>query len=120
YEAWTLGSINLSKFVLGPETKRDIDYDALGATIDLAVRFLDDILDAANYPVRDTVRLTQANRKIGLGLMGFADTLFMLHLPYDSDSAVSFGEEIMKFLNDRAHKASERLADERGPFPNWN
>ncbi|MFA5422391.1 MAG: adenosylcobalamin-dependent ribonucleoside-diphosphate reductase [Phycisphaerae bacterium] len=120
YEACTLGSINLSKFVLGPETKRDIDYDALGATIDLAVRFLDDILDAANYPVRDTVRLTQANRKIGLGLMGFADTLFMMGLPYDSDSAVSFGEEIMKFLNDRAHKASERLADERGPFPNWN
>jgi len=120
YEACTLGSINLSKFVLGPETKRDLDYDALAATIDLAVRFLDNILDAANYPVRDTVRLSQANRKIGLGLMGFADTLFLLGIPYDSESAVSFGENLMKFVNDRAHRASSQLADERGPFPNWN
>ena len=120
YEACTLGSINLAKFVLPPAAKRDIDYHALAATITLAVRFLDNILDVASYPVRDTVRLAQANRKIGLGLMGFADALFLLGIPYDSDSAVAFGENLMKFVNDQSHKASAALADERGPFPNWN
>ena len=120
YEACTLGSINLTKFVLQADSKRDIDYDALAATIKLAVRFLDNIIDMGNYPVRDTVRLAQANRKIGLGLMGFADTLFLLGIPYDSNSAVAFAEKLMKFVNDQAHKASAELADERGPFPNWN
>ncbi len=120
YEACTLGSINLSKFVLASDTKRNLDYDALAATIQLAGRFLDNIIDAANYPVRDTVRLAQANRKIGLGLMGFADTLFLLGIPYNSEQAVDFAENLMKFVNDQAHKASALLADERGPFPNWN
>ncbi len=120
YEACTLGSINLTKFVIQADSKRDIDYDALAATINLAVRFLDNIIDMGNYPVRDTVRLAQANRKIGLGLMGFADTLFLLGIPYDSNRGVAFAEKLMKFVNDQAHKASAELADARGPFPNWN
>jgi ribonucleoside-diphosphate reductase alpha chain len=120
YEACTLGSINVSKFVLQSDGKSPFDYDALAEAVKLAVRFLDDILDAASYPVRQIVRLAQANRKIGLGLMGFADTLFLLGIPYDSDAGIAFGENLMKFIDDHAHKASAALADQRGPFPNWN
>jgi len=86
----------------------------------LAVRFLDNIVDACSYPVRDTVQLAQANRKIGLGVMGFADCLFMLGIPYDSDRGIEFGEKLMSFVNENARKVSSELADLRGPFPNWS
>ena len=119
YEACTLGSINVSKFVSVIETKAEMDWPALAETIKLAVRFLDNIVDVCNYPVSDTVRLAQGNRKIGLGVMGFADCLFALGIPYDSKQGVEFGAELMKFVNDKAHQASAELADLRGPFPNF-
>jgi len=120
YEACTLGSINLTKFVSFTNDKADMDWPALAKTIRLAVRFLDNIIDVCEYPVRDTVRLAQGNRKIGLGVMGFADCLFLLGIPYDSQRGIEFGSELMSFINENAHKASSELADLRGPFPNWS
>jgi ribonucleoside-diphosphate reductase alpha chain len=120
YEACTLGSINLTKFVKSAEGEPDMDRPALAQTVKLAVRFLDNIIDVCSFPVRDTVRLAQANRKIGLGVMGFADCLFLLGIPYDSQQAIEFGTELMEFINKKAHDASCGLADLRGPFPNWN
>jgi len=120
YEACTLGSINLTKFVRLTETEASMDWPALAETVTLAVRFLDNVIEVGNYPVRDTVRLARGNRKIGLGVMGFADCLFMLGIPYDSQQGIDFGAELMKFVNDNARKASAGLANLRGPFPNWN
>jgi ribonucleoside-diphosphate reductase alpha chain len=120
YEACTLGSINLAKFVNSANEKPDLDWARLAETVNLAVRFLDNIIDVCPYPVTDTARLARANRKIGLGVMGFADCLFLLGIPYDSKQGVDFGAALMEFVNDRAREASTRLADLRGPFPNWN
>ena len=126
FEACTLGSINLTKFVRGRapatsgEPRADVDWQGLAKTVRLAVRFLDNIIDACDYPVRDTIRLAQANRKIGLGVMGFADCLFMLGIPYNSQQGVEFGAAIMSFINENARQASNELANLRGPFPNWN
>jgi ribonucleoside-diphosphate reductase alpha chain len=97
-----------------------MDWQALAATVKLAVRFLDNTIDVCNYPVRDSVRLAHANRKIGLGVMGFADCLFMLGIPYDSQPAVDFAATVMNFVNEKARDAGTALADQRGPFPNWN
>jgi ribonucleoside-diphosphate reductase alpha chain len=120
YEACTLGSINLVKFVTIDHPKAKMNWPALAETVKLAVRFLDNIIDVCDYPVRDTTRLAQANRKIGLGVMGFADCLFLLGIPYDSQQGINFGEIVSKFINENAHQASNALADLRGPFPNWN
>ena len=120
YEACTLGSINLTKFVNVSGAGEDIAWSSLAETVQLTVRFLDNIIDACDYPVHDTVRLAQANRKIGLGVMGFADCLFMLGIPYDSQQGVDFGAKLMGFINENARKASGELADLRGPFPNWS
>ncbi len=120
YEACTLGSINLAKFVIDNGSEPEINWSALGETVKLSVRFLDNILDACHYPVSNTARLARANRKIGLGVMGFADCLFMLGIPYDSKQGINFGESIMKFINDSARRASSELAEQRGAFPNWN
>jgi ribonucleoside-diphosphate reductase alpha chain len=119
YEACTLGSINLAKFVTYSDGKADLDWPKLADTIKSAVRFLDDIIDVCDYPVLDTVRLAQSNRKIGLGVMGFADCLFLLGVPYDSQQGVEFGANVMKFINETARQASNELAYLRGPFPNW-
>ena len=120
FEACTLGSINLTKFVKTDDGKTEMDWPKLKQTIKLAVRFLDNIIDVCRYPVRDTVRLAQANRKIGLGVMGFADCLFLLGIPYDSQQGVAFGTTLMEFINKNASEASNALANLRGPFPNWN
>jgi ribonucleoside-diphosphate reductase alpha chain len=119
YEACTLGSVNLAKFVIDTGAKKDIDWATLGETVKSGVRFLDNILDACNYPVTQTAQIAHANRKIGLGVMGFADMLFMLGVPYDSDQGVELGESIMKFINEIACQTSSELAEKRGPFPNW-
>jgi len=120
YEACTLGSINLTKFVNISDGKKEMNWQELAQTVKLAVRFLDNIIDVCDYPVRDTIRLSQGNRKIGLGVMGFADCLFMLGIPYDSKRGVEFGSDLMSFINKNARKASGELANLRGPFPNWN
>jgi ribonucleoside-diphosphate reductase alpha chain len=120
YEACTLGSINLTKFVTFHKGSAKMDWFELGKVIELSVRFLDNIVDMSEYPVRETVRLAQANRKIGLGIMGFADCLFLLGIPYDSEEGLEFAEELMGIVEEKAHEASVKLANMRGPFPNWN
>jgi len=120
YEACTLGSINLRKFITFADGKADMDWPGLARAVKLAVRFLDNIIDMSNFPVRNTVRLAQANRKIGLGVMGFADCLFALGIPYDSEQGIEFGGTLMSFINGSAREASNALANLRGPFPNWN
>jgi len=117
YEACNLGSINVSKFVL--EDKADLDWTSLAKTIGLAVRFLDDVIDANYYPVKEIRKITLGNRKIGLGVMGFADTLILLVIRYNSKEAVKFAGKLTAFIQEHAHQASEDLAKIRGCFPNW-
>lgn len=119
YEACNLGSINLAKFVRQTETGAEVDWDGLGETVHRAVRFLDNVIDVNNYPLPEIERVCKANRKIGLGVMGFADALYMLGVCYSSEEGIAWGERFMQCINDEAHNYSERLAGERGCFPNW-
>jgi len=116
-EACCLGSIDLSKFVL-PDGS-DLHWDALGSTVRWGVRFLDNVIDANHYPTPRIKEVTKGNRKIGLGAMGFADTLILLGKRYDSDSAVDFARRVGRFIQETAHSASEELSIARGSFPNW-
>lgn len=113
FESCNLGSINLLNFTTG----EGLDYDRLGETVDMAVRFLDNVIEANRFPLEQVREATLATRKIGLGVMGFADTLYRLGIPYDSEDGLRFGEEVMAFVNDRAHAMSERLGGKRGAFP---
>jgi ribonucleoside-diphosphate reductase alpha chain len=120
YEACNLGSINLARFVaLNDRGVPCVDWDGLRETVHEATRFLDDVIDVNRYPLPQIESICKANRKIGLGIMGFADALFKLGVPYDSEEGVEWGGRFMKFLNDEAHNYSERLAKERGCFPHW-
>jgi len=113
YEACCLGSINLVKFVADGQ----IVYTSLRKVVHHAVRFLDDVIDASDYPLEQIEKRVKANRKIGLGIMGFANTLLALGIPYDSPEAEQLAEEIMDFINIEARKASAKLAEEKGDFP---
>lgn len=115
YESCNLGSINLSKMV----EKGKINWQKLRETVRNAVHFLDNVVDANKYPLKETDKITRANRKIGLGVMGFADMLIMLKVPYDSEEALNVGENIMKFIKEEAHKKSIELAKARGSFINF-
>lgn len=120
YEACNLGSINLGLFIKDAGTpEADIDWDSLRECVHESVRFLDNVIDANNYPLPQIDDICKANRKIGLGVMGFADALYKLGVAYNSDEGVAWGERLMKFVNDEAHNYSEKLANERGNFPNW-
>ncbi len=119
YEACNLGSINLAKFVRQADGAAEVDWDGLRETVHQSVRFLDNVIDANNYPLPEIERVCKANRKIGLGVMGFADALYMLGVRYSSEEGVAWGKRFMQFINDETHHYSERLAGERGCFPNW-
>ena len=115
YEACNLGSIDLSKFARGGR----LDEGAFREMVRLGVRFLDDVIDASSYLVDEIEQLCRGNRKIGLGIMGFADAMFRLGIRYDSDEGIDFGRRVAKLLADEAFAASEALAKERGTFPNF-
>jgi ribonucleoside-diphosphate reductase alpha chain len=120
YEACNLGSVNLGYFVTNPCTPQaDVDWDGLRECVQIATRFLDNVIDANNYPLPEIERMCRSNRKIGLGIMGFADALYKLNACYASEDGVAWGERFMKFVNDEAHNCSEQLARERGCFANW-
>jgi len=117
YESCTLGSINVANFVARPDTCPTIDFVRLAETISLAVRFLDNVLDRNRFPLPHIVRMTKHTRKIGLGIMGFADLLIALNIPYNSEAALHTAKTLMEFFQSRAHLASTGLAAERGVFP---
>jgi len=115
YESCNLGSINLSRMVEDGK----INWEKLMETVRNAVHFLDNVIDANKYPPKEIEKITRANRKIGLGVMGFADMLIKLGTCYDSDEALQMAENLMKFIQEEAHKRSIELGEERGSFPNF-
>jgi len=119
YESCNLGSINLSHILKTEDGRKKIDFDKLGEVVSKAVRFLDDVIDVNRYPIKQIRDMTLANRKIGLGVMGFADMLIELEISYDSDEALEVAEEVMGFIQREARNTSMKLAAERGVFPNF-
>ncbi len=116
HEACNLGSINLANFV----TDRKIDYDRLTETIDTTIHFLDNVIDVNRYPLKKIDTMVKKSRKIGLGVMGFADVLFKLKIPYNSEEALQLADEMMSHVYKSARDASIRLGESRGTFPAWN
>lgn len=115
HESCNLGSINLAKVVNDGE----IDWEKLKDIVHKAVHYLDNVIDMNRYPLKKIEEMTKSNRKIGLGLMGFADMLVKLEIPFNSEEALQIGEKIMSFISDEATKATANLAKKRGPFPNF-
>ncbi len=115
YESCNLGSINLAKMT----SEGEINFSKLSRTVKTAVHFLDNVIDMNEFPIEEIGRMTRANRKIGLGVMGFADMLIKLGVPYSSDDAVSIAREVMKYIHSEAATASAELAEKRGTFPNF-
>ena len=117
YESCNIGSINLSNFVIESQGKQDIDYPRLGGVVRTATRFLDNVIDANSYSVNKIEEMTRATRKTGLGVMGFADLLVKMGIPYNSEKGLTIGRGVMKFIRDEADAMSQELAEERGVFP---
>ncbi len=120
YESCNLGSINLAKMLRATNGTTEIDYPKLAETVKTAVRFLDNVIDVNKFPLPEIDDMTKKSRKIGLGVMGFADMLIKLGIPYDSEEALQIASEVMHFIHEEASKTSVELAKERGVFPAFN
>ena len=116
YESCNLGSINLERMM----TDGELDWEKLRNTIRLAVRFLDNVVDVNKYPIPEIEKMTMTNRKIGLGVMGFADMLVKMGIPYNSDEAIRVSEKVMKFIQEESKNMSEELGAEKGDFEGFD
>ena len=120
YDSCNLGSLNLSKFVkAGRGGKLEFDFDRLGEVVAICVRLLDNVIDMNKYPLPQIEDVSRNIRRIGLGVMGWGDLLYKLHIAYDSAEATALAERVMRHISEQADAASIRLADERGAFPLW-
>lgn len=115
YEACNLGSINLYNML--DEEKKQLDFDKLAATVEKAVHFLDNVIEVNKYPLPEIDKMTRGTRKIGLGIMGWADMLCALGVPYNSQQAIDLADRVMEFIQKNAQKASQQLAEQKGAFP---
>ncbi|MFA5388147.1 MAG: vitamin B12-dependent ribonucleotide reductase [Candidatus Omnitrophota bacterium] len=116
FESCNLGSVNLARAVRGEDGKKEVDWAALKGLVHSGVHFLDNVIDMNKFPLPEIEKMTRTNRKIGLGVMGWADMLIKLEIPYNSEEAVRLGEKIMKFVLDEARVKSEELSKKRGAF----
>ncbi len=119
YESCNLGSVNLSRFISYTAGEAALDWHSLHQTVAAAVRFLDNVIEVNHYIVPEIKEITEGNRKIGLGVMGWAELLSLLEIPYASVEAIRLGEQIMAFISEKSLETSLQLAKERGPFKNW-
>ncbi|HEV8473951.1 MAG TPA: vitamin B12-dependent ribonucleotide reductase [Methylomirabilota bacterium] len=120
-EACNLGSLNVSKFARrGEDGEWSVDWDEMERVVRLAVRFLDDVIEMNPYPLPEIDRTVKSNRRIGLGIMGWADMLFIMGIAYDSPEAIALADRLMAFVKEKSHDQCAKLAEERGPFPNWS
>jgi ribonucleoside-diphosphate reductase alpha chain len=119
YEPCNLGSINLSRMLRESGDGYEIDWERLEQTVRVSVHFLDNVIDMSRYPLDQIDRMAKGNRKIGLGVMGFADLLIRLGIPYDSEDALRKGEAVMRFIREKGWNRSAELARSRGVFPNF-
>ncbi|MBL8858750.1 MAG: vitamin B12-dependent ribonucleotide reductase [Planctomycetes bacterium] len=119
YDSCNLGSINLGVLVKGDGKNAKFDWDEYKTIIHTTTRFLDNVIEVNKYPLPQIDNMSKTTRRIGLGVMGFADALYKLGIPYNSAEGCAFGEKVMQVMNDESHLASEFLAEERGVFPAW-
>jgi ribonucleoside-diphosphate reductase alpha chain len=117
YESCNLASINLSKMIRFEGGRIQLDWDKLARTVSMGIHFLDNVIDVNKYPLPQIEKMTKSTRKVGLGIMGFADLLIMMNITYNSDMALKLAEEIMYFISEKANQESERLGKMRGLFP---
>ena len=119
YESCNLGSINLANFVVDGRDGPEVDYERLRGVVHTTTRFLDNVIDANSYSVEKIEEMTRMTRKIGLGVMGFADMLIKMRVAYDSEEGLELGRDVMRFIRDEADRMSEELTEQRGVFPGF-